>query len=98
VGVLAWRIAPLSSSPSMTVSHYGRSILLNGKSGTGFFELAGKDLNLRAVVAYRQRHWSVDLVPDFEHRRLFKLSPKGRVELWQIHRPRLDHSRFQGLA
>ncbi|MGA7879455.1 MAG: hypothetical protein WCD63_01165 [Terrimicrobiaceae bacterium] len=81
--------------PIETLSHYGRSIFLNGKSGTRVFELVGKNLNLRAVADYRQRHWSVDFVPDFEHRRLFKLSPKGQVELWQIHRRRLDRSRFR---
>ena len=81
--------------PIETLSHFGRNIFLSGKSGTRVFELVGKNSSLRAIADYRQRHWTVDFLPDLEHRRLFKLGPRGQVELWQLHRRRLDRSRFQ---
>jgi hypothetical protein len=83
-----------AEQPFDTLSHFGRSIFLSGESDTHVFEV-GKDASLRAIADYRQRHWSVNFVPDLEHRRLFKLGSRGQVEFWQIHRRRLDRAQFQ---
>ncbi|MBI2909409.1 MAG: hypothetical protein HYX92_17325 [Chloroflexi bacterium] len=82
-----------TEQPFETLSHFGRNIFLSGRSDTRVFEVT-KDPGLRATADYRQRHWSVDFLPDLEHKRLFRLT-KGQVELWQMQRRRLDRSRFQ---
>lgn len=94
---LQLRLADRASvkEPFATLSHFGRRIFLSGRSGTQVFEIVGKDSALRPIVDYRQRHWSVDFLPDLEHRRIFRLGSAGRVERWQIRRRRLDRSQFQ---
>ena len=66
-----------------TLSHFGRSIFLSRNSVMRVFKVKvmENDLGLNAIAGYLHRHWSVDFLPDLEHKQIIGIGKMGNRTL-----------------